>query len=380
MDFRKKVVLLMELITKEQLKSMEIGELMIYLDTLKGEMAKHPYYIIHEELPSTFKYRNEIGIDVLRDYFEIDQETRTYKFPMLNEQKGYKGIDFLGHASIPPKGFFWNTKVTVKEMEFGLMKITFELIKIGPGTDLMYLSDRTVLKQEYPFYFDFDQKTYVHPGKKNKDSLEEYERRMELYSCLLEKLEEDNDIYRTNLEVAAKIIGVHTNFTETRVKNLAKLFRCYLDFANDNLKYLSIKLMLAQITQEHYMELKKHLHKLQMQVEQHLGYLLEFELVNVTSIVDRYDVFDTNLKEKAELIEKFRNDLVKMFRHRDVEDTFFKKEDGFYDFNELRLFENVVQIEIEASLAKTNERRFARDKAKQDLLEELRKKADKKPK
>lgn len=354
---------MLEFITIEELEKMELVDLYRYLDELNEKIK--PHTIEFNEIPMEFKYRTKIEMTDLKDYFHFDHKNRKYVFPQLYDD--FRGFSFLGHEPLPAKGFFWKVTVTHNTYQFGLLYMLFELKKVGPSSDLRYLGDRTVFKDEYEMFYDFESDMYVHVSKKNKEDIDQFNHRRHLYSLVLEKLENLNNEYKVNLEKAVKVLGLHTNRNMTEVKRLKALFLEAKKFIKENKQYLRAKVILAQITRQHFLKLLQEMERIERQTDTFIEFLEEFEERNFSSIANRGEFSDA-LEEKSKLIREFRNSIVQLFVYRDTQSTFFKPKDGFFAFNDERLFENLPQIEIESSLAIISETKNRREQIKKELL------------
>lgn len=355
----------MNFLTIEQLENMELDDIFKHLDEIRQHVANHE--ISFEEVPKDITYRSKIELKDLSDFFVFEHENNRYQFPKIQEQEEFEGVSFLGHEPLPIKGFYWSTSAVEKKYEFGLLYQLFELKKISPASDLKYLGDRTVVKQEYDMYFDFEKGHYIHVKSKNVDDYEEFNRRRLLYSTVLQRLEKKNDQYKQNLEKSVKILGLHTNRTMTDIPSLTRLFSMAKQFIDENMKFLRSKVLLTQITEEHYLTLKKEMETISNQVPMRIQWLKEFQEKGYKSIAN-YGDFEDKLVEKSRLIFDFQQRVVQLFGYRDVGSVHFKPKDGFIGLNEHRLFENLPQIEVESSLAVHSETRNKREQQKRELF------------
>lgn len=357
----------MNFIGEEEIIHKDLGDLFSYLEEIKSQVL--PFELTFEPVSDVLLINDEISMDDLKDVFVFNHGERQYRFPSANEKKKYDGLSFLGHETLPAKGFFWEFETIIEPFPFGIIDVTFSIKRIGLATDLKHIGERNVFKQDYPFYYDFESGVYVQVSLKG-NTAPEYLKRKKLYAHLRKRLEDENLIYRSKLEAAAKELGKQGWLTETSIPKVRSLFSNYIGFIADFRKYFLIKLMYAQVDQDHYDRLVKHIDRLVIDANLGLESLETFENRGWERFIQT-DIRQDDLLKLGKQLQGVRNEIAQFFFHQDKLKVGYKKMDGYFSYNEERLFENPVQIEVENSRQIHSQTLTTRREEKQGTLGEM---------
>ena len=359
----------MDFIGEKEIIHKDLGDLFSYLEEIKEQLL--PFELTFEPISDVLLINDGISMDDLKDVFVFNHAERQYCFPSANEKKKYDGLSFLGHETLPAKGFFWEFETIVEPFPFGIIDVTFSIKRIGLATDLKHIGEKVVFKQDYPFYYDFEKNVYVQVAKKKKGQmtpeLTEYLKRKNLYAHLRKRLEDENLIYRNKLEAAAKEFGKQGWLTEPSIPKVRSLFTDYISFIADIRKYFLIKLMYSQVDQEHYDRLLKHIDRLVSNANWGLQSLETFENRGWERFIQT-DIRQDDLLKLGKQLQGVRNEIAQFFFHQDKLKVGYKKMDGYFSYSEDRLFENPVQIEVENSRQIHSQTLTTRREGKQETL------------
>lgn len=362
-----------------ELQTRPLNELFNYLDELKKQTKQ--YKLLYKEVDELLLELDEIDFEEhLAKLFESDHEKGEYVFPFAEQQKKYNGEKFLEHDILPAKGFFWRFEIIKKEFPFGLVEVTFQMQKVGLASDMKHWGENRVFKEDYKYYYDYENKRYVHVNMK-RDSEEKttYQERKMLYMHLRLRLEKENQTYLRLLEEAAIELTEQKFIFERKTENLRKKFFRFIQQTNMLKKYLPIKIIFNQIDTEHLKHINIHLDQLLKDAEECLEYLRKYEEKGYNDVLGDSFSRDITYKDLHESLEtkkilETRDKIAEMFRMKNPSAVETRPMDGYFDYDDNRLYENIVQIEIEQARQLHSETRTSRRIEKENLLEKLKKK------
>lgn len=362
-----------------ELQSRPLHELFAYLDELKKQTKE--YKISYYEVDELLLELDEIDFaEHLGKTIQSDHKKGEYVFPFADQQKAYKDKTFLGHDILPAKGFFWRFETIKKEYPFGLVDVRFQMLKVQLASDMKHWGESRVYKEDKQYYYDYENERFVHVNtKRDSEEKAKWEERKALYLQLRKRLENENQTYLYQLEHAAKELGDHLLFTETNTKILRKKLFTFTQACKKLTVYLPIKTIFNQIDDQHFEHIKKHLHTLLKEAEECLEFLRDYEEKGYEDIMGSPYATDLRYIElhqshETHRIKEARDKVVAMFRMKNPSVLDTRPLDGYYAYDTNRLYENLVQIEIEQARQLQSETRTTRRNEKANLLEKLKKK------
>ncbi|MET3065100.1 hypothetical protein ABXV20_27560 [Bacillus paranthracis] len=342
----------MQFVTEEEIQSLELETL---ISRMLATFNKKEFEIEFIDVPSYFRFKEMMGIDDVKEFFKFDVQNAIYTFPFLDERELMNVPTFKEKRILPPKGFFWVLKTEKEEKMFGIVDVMFTINKvlIKPN-DERYEQMNVVFRDEKNFYLDYEKGEYVQVNKKqpSNENTHEYLRRIELKDKCFERLGEENDRYLEILSIASEhLIDRTTLYT---VEGFHTYFQDYLAIYESIKDYLALKMLFNQTDVVNYSRIKTYLEDLNTNVSERINDLSELKEQGITG-----DLREDDMKPYLSYFNSFENTRKKirnMFRYRDeivmkrkrAQDP-AKTMDGFYAFDEKRMYPNLTQIENDYS-------------------------------
>ncbi|WP_131799318.1 hypothetical protein [Bacillus mycoides] len=307
---------------------------------------KREFEITYKDVPTHFRQKTEMTIDDVKEFFHFDVEECKYQFPFIDERKLLEVTEFMGRKTVPAKNFFWFIQVQKTEKMFGIVEVLFKIIKITvKSNEERFENMQVVFKDETNYYYDYAQEQYVQINKKAKqnDNLDEYKSRVQLLEKCFERLEKENNSYLLLLQESAK------HLTKKRdMHNAESFFEYFQDYLAhyEMLKdYFPLKILYDHTDKTNYRSILAFFGRVNQLVRESVA---ELKTGGITG--DLRDV-NVNLFNRLANLKK---EIVSMFQLREEIEVMRKRQqnpyqrmDGFYKLDKDRLYENLVQIEIE---------------------------------
>ncbi|MGM2612126.1 hypothetical protein [Bacillus cereus group sp. BceL008] len=331
--------------THEEIENLELSEL---IDIMLATSDKREFQITYQEVPSYFSQKNEMGIDDVKECFNFDVQNCTYQFPYIEERDTIEVQEFLGRRTVPAKDFFWSMKTTKEEKMFGIVDVTFRINKVSVKTnEERFEQTQTVFKDQTFYYYDYEQGVYVQINKKGKenDNTLEYKRRVQLMEMCFERLEKENNAYLKLLESAS------IDLTERKkephfVAEFIEYFTNYEAHFAILEPFLPLKMLFNHTDSENYQRICSFLERLKISVSKTLTTLRKMQTNGITD-----DLREPQHVKEFTSFQNVKKEIQKMFSLREEKEQTGKrkviihKTDGFYDWDENRMYPNLIQIE-----------------------------------
>lgn len=331
---------------------------------------KKDFQILYKEIDKELLIQEEILIDDIKHLFDFKVDESVYYFPYADERKTFNH-SFLGYRITPSKSFFWWIEPTVKERMFGLVDVEFSISKVSvKANDERFENVQRVYRETKSFYYDFEQEKYIQVNKKAvNDETNEYRHREQLYSAVLERLESENLSYLGRLE---KYVHYFLKKEPDRVVVFQEFFKYFLQFIHYELGFLEFKLLLGHIDADNYYRLKRFISSLGREIDVWVNQLKEIENKG------HFDSFkEVHMHQYRAVFEGMNRTVEKIrsiFKERDFQEIRKSKSvtmDGFYDYDQKRLYPNLVYIELDRAFKNVGGGVEYRKKEEQELLESL---------
>lgn len=335
----------MRFLTHEEIENLELSEL---IDIMLATSDKREFQITYQEVPSHFSQKDEMGIDDVKECFNFDVPNCTYQFPYIEERDTIEVTEFLGRRTIPAKDFFWSMKVVKEEKMFGIVDVTFRINKVSVKTnEERFEQTQTVFKDQTFYFYDYEQGVYVQINKKGKenDNTQEYKRRVQLMEMCFERLEKENNAYLKLLESASIDLTERTKEPHF-VGEFIEYFTNYQAHFAILEPFLPLKTLFNHTDSENYQRICSFLDRLKISVSETLTTLRKMQTNGISD-----DLREPQHVEAFTDFQDVKKRIKKMFALREEKEQTGKrkvivhKTDGFYDWDENRMYPNLIQIE-----------------------------------
>lgn len=331
--------------THEEIETLDLEEL---IDIMLATSDKREFIIKKQEVPSHFSQKDEMGIDDVKEFFGFDVPKCTYQFPHIEERDTIEVTEFLGRRTVPAKDFFWSMKVIKEEKMFGIVDVTFKINKVYvKSNEERFEQIQTVFKDQTFYFYDYEQEQYVQINKKGKenDNTQEYKRRVQLMEMCFERLEKENNSYLKLLETASVDLTKRTKEPHY-VDEFIEYFTNYQAHFAILEPFLPLKILFNHTDSTNYQRICTFLERLKNLVSESLTTLKKMQK---NGILD--DLREPQHVKEFTSFQYVKKEIQKMFRLREEQEQTGKrkvvveKTDGFYEWDEDRMYSNLVQIE-----------------------------------
>lgn len=364
----------MQFVTEEEIQSLELETL---ISRMLDTFVKKEFELEFVDVPSHFRFKEIMGIEDVKEFIKFDVPNAIYTFPSLDERELMNVATFKEKKILPPKGFFWVLKTEKEEKMFGIVDVMFTINKVSiKANDERYEQMNVVFRDEKNFYFDYEKKEYVQVNKKQltNENTQEYLRRIELKDKCFERLGEENDRYlEILLNSSEHLVDRTTLYT---VEGFHTYFQDYLAVYESIKGYLALKILFNQTDVVNYSRIKTYFKDLNTNVSERIGELVELKAKGVTGDL-REDVMKPYLSY-YDSFTKARKKIRNMFRYRDENVMKTKRAqdpkkttDGFYEWDDTRMYANLMQIENDYSYKNEAGTKEQREKAVKELHENM---------
>ncbi|HFJ9368788.1 hypothetical protein [Bacillus cereus group sp. BY6-1LC] len=364
----------MQFVTEEEIQSLELETL---ISRMLATFIKKEFEMEFVDVPSYFRFKEIMGIDDVKGFLKFDVPNAIYIFPSLDERELMNVPTFKEKRILPPKGFFWVLKTEKEEKMFGIVDVMFTINKVSiKPNDERYEQMNVVFRDEKNFYFDYEKSEYVQVNKKqaSNENTQEYLRRIELKDKCFERLGEENDRYlEILLNASEHLVDKNTLYT---VEGFHTYFQDYLAIYESIKDYLALKILFNQTDVSNYSHIKTYFEDLNANVSERITDFAELKEQGIIG-----DLRENDMKPYLSYFNSFENTRKKirnMFRYRDefvmktkkAQDP-LKKMDGYYAFDEKRMYANLMQIENDYSYKTQAGTKEQREKAVRELHENM---------
>lgn len=361
----------------EQIESASLQELIQFLKGTKA--CRKPFDLEFEEIDSDLYFSNEITFNHIQDLFRLDVENRKYVYPRGDERELYQE-EFMGHAKLPVKGFFWVLSTEMKEQPLGFVDLLFTVSRVGiKSNDRRFPDSRFVIRDEKKFMYDFEEEMYMQINVKSKhENTQAYNERQGLLTAINKRLQGEYDSYLERLNEMATDIK---KYKGTNTKDIKFYYVTIEDWFEENMGFLDIALQYDHVDEGGHRYLHKHVAQERERMQQMINNIEKIEESFKGQAIDflayKHDELLMRVFKESNILLDSIGRLFKQRNYNDITTFGLKPEQcdwGYYDWDNERLYFNFVEMQTRRFYQNHAESPDSKKKEEKQLLAYLKEK------